>query len=366
MAQVPDIQPIQPTEEELRRQALEREQIRGDERARALTEFGGHIPSQDFEPDQEARIQGDIRTFSDRLRDRRRTAEALSQEAGEHFTKAFDEEVPRKPSDIFRGFQTFQQAARQFVSPLEDQIFQREQLLANVQAQKRQDALQALALNLEGKEGGVGLGLGVDAVGLTPAAIRTALGSSMEDRLDKDKLTIFLDRLAELRNMQRLLASTNPSTNVLSNTLDTTTGLISGLFGQAIGSATQKEVRQAITQYRTHIRFKYFGSVLTKSEMKEADKFLVGTKLQEDTNVIRIDNDIKKLEGEFRIFLGSRAYTPEDVEIALASTQFGYDPNIAIKPGSVSGQPTMGAGDKVEGTRLDPYVQEAESYYKDY
>lgn len=353
------------------RQAREQEtgQIRTEERARALSEFGGQVPDQPFIEDQEARLQQQSRTFSDRLRDRTRTFEALNLEAGERFAGAFDEEIPRRPSDIFRGFQTFQTAGREFVEPLEKRQFETEQLLAQVQASKRMEALELIKLGLEGQQGGLGLGLGIEGGEMTPAGIKTALGKSMEDRLDKNALNKYLDRLAQLRNIQRLLASTNPSSNSLANILDSTTGLLTGYFGQSIGSTTQKEVRQAITQYRTFIRFKYFGSVLTKNEMKEANKFLVGVGVQESVNAIRLDNDIKQVEGELRNFLGTRGYTPEDTEVALASTQYGYETDIklSISPEGVT-TPVMVSGAQVgkEGTRLDPYQQEAESDLGDF
>lgn len=362
------IQAIQDAANQAREQ--ETEKIRREERAKALSEFGGQVPLAPTDlGDQEARLQQQIGTFSDRLRDRRRTAETLSQEAGEHFAGAFDEEVPRRPSDIFRGFQTFQTAARDFVQPLETGLLEREKLLANVQASKRMEALELIKLGLEGEQGGIGLGLGVEGGEMTPAGIKTALGASMEDRLDKDKLTKYLDRLAQLRNIQRLLASTNPASNSLANILDSTTGLLTGYFGQSVGSSTQKEVRQAITQYRTFIRFKYFGSVLTKNEMKEANKFLVGVNQQENVNAIRLDNDIKQVEGELRNFLGTRAYSPEDIDVALASTQYGYDTDIklSVSPEGVT-TPVMVSGAQVgkEGTRLDPYVQEAEGDLGDF
>jgi len=344
-----------------RQLALQREkdraEMRAEEEARATTTVANQAPDAPFVEDQEARLQGDIKTFSDRLRDRRTATGIASQRAGDAFSGALDSEVPLRPSQVFNRFQSFQTAAREFVSPLEDQLFKREQLLADIKGQKRQEYLDVLLAGM--KEGQTGLGLGLEFEGeMTPSNILSLAGENIESNSNAKRYRELLREIAELRDLQQAFQKSSPSGNKIINMLDPTTGTLGKLMGTGLGSTDDRELRSRLQKYFSGERHRLYGSVLTEGETKEALRTLPHTGAQEIENIFRIDAALEDKQNEIVGLFQDEGFPENDIGYIVTSAGL-TDEDQAIMGGEAV------AGAQV-GTRLDPYIQEAEADFSDY
>lgn len=314
----------------------------------------------EFLEDQEARLTGQIKTFSDRLRDRRAATELATQRAGEHFAGAFETDVPRDPASIFRGFQTFETAARGFIEPLEQQQFQTEQLLAGIQASKLQNAIELLKLSAQGQDF-PGLGLQGFEGELTPSNILSLAGQGIEDKSAAKRYRELLSEISQLRDLQRAFQQATPSGNRIVNMLDPTTGWIGRIMGTGLGSTEDRELRSSLMRYFSEERHRLYGSVLTEGETKEALRTIPHTGAQETDNIFRIDASLKDKGNELVGLFQDEGFPENDITMIVAST--------GVTPGDEqfwNDQATMVGGAQVgkEGSQFDPYIKEAEEALK--
>lgn len=115
----------------------------------------------------------------------------------------------------------------------------------------------------------------------TPEEVLSGLSSKA-----KTDISNYTKFLKDTKDLQDLLEKAKLDSGVM--TLGGVTGPLDQIKGQLIGSPAQKEFRAKLDAYRANIRKGLYGSVLTKQEIAEGNKFLPGNGAFESENNIRL------------------------------------------------------------------------------
>lgn len=173
-----------------------------------------------------------------------------------------------------------------------------------------------LELQIKARKEGLKIQTGEDGSVLLAPLTEEELAASAIDDLPasaKSKAGDYLAFLAELKSIKSQLDELSPGQGL--GLTEGTTGPIAQLFGQ-LGKAGQ--FRASIENLTAKVRNKQFGSALTESELKEANKFLPGAGKQELTNEKRILALIAQKENELRSHLQAFGLSPKQVESFMA------------------------------------------------
>lgn len=326
----------------------------------ALGQLEGQAPVPPWEAGQVERLESGIKTYSDRLAERRQAMEMSTQRAGEAFRGAVESDVPLWPGEIFSRFQTFERAGREFIQPAEQEVQWREELLAGIKQRQYDREFEMYKMQLDQQA----LGLGAD---VTPDNVLQKAGALLKTGADRKKFEEALAALKQLNALEQSLGAKNPSNYRLLNYLDPTTGKLANLFGGWIGSYDDREFRASLNQYFSDERKRLFGTVLTKGEEKAAFETIANTRVQESDNLMRIASSKEQWSNELES-LFSQLQTPQgDINYIVSAAMAEPFYNAALdRPGGIIPEATATGEPPTGELEQDPYDEEVNRIMEGY
>lgn len=128
----------------------------------------------------------------------------------------------------------------------------------------------------------------------------------------KTDVSAYLKFLKDTKDLQDLLGKAKAESSI--GTLGGVTGPLDQFKGQIIGGPAQKEFRAKLDAYRANIRKGLYGSVLTKQEIAEGNKFLPGNNAFETENEIRLASQFDDKMNALKTRLQTEGLDPSTVE----------------------------------------------------